>query len=134
LKEFFLKSAISRKKMILATTRSSECSGNTPCIWFFELVVQRLELLLLLLHRELRRVSSFEEAWSELDEPFRVDCCHFSHVLFAGENELVIDAPVRLAVEHGRRGMDENLLLVDKCTVSVWVVWIRIKYNGTTLP
>jgi len=70
--------------MNLTTARSSECSRNTPRIWFFELVVQRLELLLLLLHRELRRVSSFEKAGSELDQPFWVDSCHFSHVLFAG--------------------------------------------------
>ena len=105
--------------LVLSSTRATKSSGNTPGIWFFEFVVQRLEFLLLLLHREFGGIACFEESRGEFDQPLRVDCCYFSHVLFGGQDELVIDAPVGLSIEHGGRGVDEDLLLVYQSTVAI---------------
>lgn len=68
-------------------------SRDTPRVRLFVLVEQRLDALLLLHLRQTRRVAELEELRRVLDQPFRIDDAHLSHVLLRGEHQLVIAQP-----------------------------------------
>ena len=53
----------------LAPSRSSESSGNSPRVWLFEFVVQRLQFLLLFLHRQFCRVAGLEKPGRQFYQP-----------------------------------------------------------------
>lgn len=63
------------------------------------LVKERLDSLVLLERRQLRRIGELKEGGRVLDQPFRVDRGHLSHVFLCRLNDLVIDHPLGLTVE-----------------------------------
>lgn len=72
----------------------SESPGNTPGVGLLVFVVERLNLLLLLLFAEFSWVRMFEELGSKLHQPLGVDGCHFPHVFLGCQHQLVVDHPV----------------------------------------
>ena len=67
--------------------------ADPPCIRLLILVVQRFNLLLLLLLTQLGRVGVTEELGGKLNQPLGVNGCDLSHVFFGGEHQLMVDNP-----------------------------------------
>lgn len=70
--------------IINALITSSANPGYSPSVRLLVLIVQRLESLILLEFAELSRVAELKERWGKFYQPFRVNRCYFSHVLFGG--------------------------------------------------
>lgn len=71
----------------------AEGSRNTPCVRLLVFIIKRLNLLRLLGTTQSRRVSKLEELWCKLDEPFWINCRHFTHVFFGRHYQLVVHHP-----------------------------------------
>lgn len=72
---------------------SSEGSGDSPGIWFLVTVVEGLQPLLFLLLAEACGIRHFEESWSELYKPPRVNGGYLPHVLLSGQHKLMVHHP-----------------------------------------
>ena len=75
-------------------------------------VIEGLNALLALAPAELLVVRGLEEARGQLDEPLGIDGAHLTHVLLAGQHQLVVDDPVRLPLEQRARRVDEHRCLL----------------------
>ena len=87
----------------------SEGTWDSPGVWFLIFVVQRLNLLLLLLLAELGGVRELEELGGKLHQPLWVDGRHFPHVLLGRQNQLVVHHPA-----HSPFAFRKMLLLLKK--------------------
>lgn len=95
--------------------------GQTPFIRLLVSIVQWDNLFLLLALAHGSRIDGLEEGWRDADEPFRVDCGYFAHVLFCRHDELVVENPFRGTRIQGRGRMQVNLLVVNNCAVAIVV-------------
>lgn len=59
----------------------AEGTRNTPRVWLFIFVVERLNFLLLFGFTQFSRVWELEELWCKLNKPSSIDGRHFAHVL-----------------------------------------------------
>ena len=87
----------------------SESTRDSPGVGFLIFVVQRLNLLLLLLLAELSGVRELEELGGKLHQPLWVNGRHFPHVLLGRQNQLVVHHPA-----HSPFAFREMLLLLRK--------------------
>lgn len=76
-----------------------EGTRDSPSVGFLVTVVQRLKALLFLLLAEASGVRHFEEGWSKLHQPARVDGGHLTHVLLGGQHQLMVHNPVDIKGE-----------------------------------
>ena len=72
----------------------AEGSRDTPGVGLLVFVVERLDLLRLLGSTQARWVGELEELWRKLDEPFRIDRRHFTHVFLGRHHQLMVNHPV----------------------------------------
>jgi len=72
----------------------AEGSRDTPRVGLLVFVVERLDLLRLLGSTQARWVGELEELWRKLDEPFRIDRRHFTHVFLGRHHQLMVNHPV----------------------------------------
>jgi len=71
----------------------AEGSRDTPRIRLLIFIIQWLDLLCFLGTTQSRRIGKLEELWRKLDEPFWINCRHFTHVFFGRHHQLMIDHP-----------------------------------------
>ena len=97
------------------------------------LVVQWLDLLLLLALADLVRVSHLEELGRDVHQPLRLDSGNIVAILPRCENQLVVDHPLRLAVEQRGVRMDVDWRAFHKRLVPfLWVFLRSITEEATT--
>src|SRR6218665_3607544 len=75
------------------------CFRYSPSIFLLIFVEQRLEFEILLMLRQFRLVSKFEEARRKLYQPFRIDRGRFAHIFFGCGNDFMVNNPFWLTIE-----------------------------------
>ena len=79
---------------------SAAAARGSPSVRILVPVEQRLKPLLALTLADLLGVARLEVLWSDFQEPLRVNCADFSHVLLRGLDQFVVDDPLGPLVEN----------------------------------
>lgn len=74
---------------------------------------------------DLVRIGDSEELGCNVDEPFRFDGSDVVAIFPRGQDQFVIDNPLRIAVEQRRRRVDIDRSSLDECLVSLLRVLFR---------
>ena len=91
---------------------------QTPGIRIAISLIQRIQALVSLLANETHFVRKLKEVRGDIDKPFWTDSRNFPHVLLGSEDQFVVKHPLRFLIEKRRRGVDIDLMVIDKGTVA----------------
>ena len=64
------------------------------------------------------RVNLLEKFRSHFQQPLRFNGANFPLILLSGENEFMIDYPIRILIEEGGARVNVNLLIIDQSPVA----------------
>lgn len=81
---------------VLQQLSSSVCSRYTPGIWFFVTVVKWFETELFFLLAQSSWIAHLEKLGCEFNQPLWVSVGYLSHVLLCGQDQLMINHPVKI--------------------------------------
>ena len=84
----------------LNVVRSTAAARGSPGVRILVPVEQRLKPLLALTLADLLRVARLEVLWSNFEQPLRVNCADFTHVLLGSLDQFVVNDPLGPLVEN----------------------------------